>query len=60
MYSLGFLKNSGNLCFRAKIINDIWLDNNYIKNETIINSFLYCSISQKQNGSIYVLLENVL
>ena len=34
-----------------QIINDIWQDNNYIKTETIINSFLYCGISQKQDGS---------
>ena len=34
-----------------KIINDIWKDNNYIKNETIINSYLYCGISQMQDGS---------
>ena len=34
-----------------KIINDIWQDKNYIKTETIINSFLYCGINQKQDGN---------
>lgn len=34
-----------------KIINDIWQDIIYIKIETIINSFLYSGISQKQDES---------
>ena len=34
-----------------KIINNIFQDHNFIKTETIIKSFLYCGISQKQDGS---------
>ena len=34
-----------------KIINNIWQDHNFKKAEKIIKSFLYCGISQKQDGS---------